>query len=230
MSEQAEIGVVALQGGVIEHCRHLSALGIRHREVRYPTHLEGLRGLILPGGESTCLGRLLRLTGLDRAIVEAFEDRGLRLWGTCAGAILLADDVEGESPHLALMDMTIRRNAFGSQLDSFRVRTRIPEVAPGELPLVFIRAPQIVRTGPAVHVLLRQDDYVAAAVSTKGILATVFHPELAEDLSFHRYFARMCEVDVVPDAPTTGAPFLALSRNGTESDGPTPKGNNLPDS
>ena len=205
----ASIGILALQGGVIEHRRHLEALGVSVCEVRYASDLAGLRGLILPGGESTCLGRLLRLTGLGDAIVQAHRDQGLQLWGTCAGAILLAREIVGEAPHLALLDIVIARNAFGSQLDSFRTQALIPALAAEPIPLVFIRAPQIVSVGPAVSVLLRQDGYVAAVEDAHGILATVFHPELSDSLAFHRYFARRCGLAVAAAAPAASLPFLA---------------------
>lgn len=205
----AEMGILALQGGVIEHRHHLSALGVASREVRYPADLRGLRGLILPGGESTCLGRLLRITGLGEAIVRAHREEGLRLWGTCAGAILLAREIVGESPHLGLLDITIRRNAFGSQLDSFQTTASVPAVSAEPLPLVFIRAPQIVAAGPGVSVLLRMDGYIAAVEGPGGILATVFHPELADSLAFHRYFVRGCGMEVRTEAPASCPPFLA---------------------
>jgi len=206
----AAIGILALQGGVIEHRHHLQALGLAVREVRQVGDLAGLRGLILPGGESTCLGRLLRLTGLGEAIVAAWREGGLRLWGTCAGAILMAAEVEGEDPHLGLMDMAIRRNAFGSQLDSFRCHAQVPAVSAEPVPLVFIRAPQILRVGPDLRVLLSLDGYVAAVESPAGDLATVFHPELAESLAFHRHFAERCGLEVAPPTAVTATrPFLA---------------------
>ena len=205
----SSIGILALQGGVIEHRRHLEALGVGVREVRYPHELKGLRGLILPGGESTCLGRLLKLTGLGEAIVRAWQGDGLRLWGTCAGAILLAREVEGETAHLGLLDITVRRNAFGSQLDSFHATAVVPAVDATPMPLVFIRAPQITRVGPGVRILLQLDHYVAAVQSPDGILATVFHPELSASLAFHRYFAEYCGLVVAADAPLTRPPFLA---------------------
>jgi len=205
----ADIGILALQGGVIEHRRHLEALGVAACEVRYARELDGLRGLILPGGESTCLGRLLKLTGLGDAIVRARQERGLKLWGTCAGAILLAREVEGEKPHLGLLDITIRRNAFGSQLDSFHGLACVPGVSREPVPLVFIRAPQIVRVGPAARTLLELDGYVAAVESPDGLLATVFHPELSDSLAFHRYFAQTCGLAVPADAPASCPPFLA---------------------
>lgn len=204
-----EIGILALQGGVVEHRRHLEALGVSVTEVRYATELAGLRGLILPGGESTCLGRLLRRTGLGEAITRAHREHGLRLWGTCAGAILLAREIVGEPAHLGLLDIVIARNAFGSQLDSFRTQALVPAVSSEPVPLVFIRAPQIVSVGVAVTVLLRQDGYVAAVEDERGILATVFHPELSDSLAFHRHFARRCGLALSARGPVSCPPFLA---------------------
>jgi 5'-phosphate synthase pdxT subunit len=184
------IGVLSLQGGVIEHMGHLGQLGVPARRVRAPADLQGLAGLIMPGGESTCLRRLLVQSGMDRAIRDAYAD-GLTIWGTCAGAILLARQVDGESPCLGLIDITIRRNAFGSQLDSFNATAPVPAVGSESVPLVFIRAPQITAVGPGVQVILRVRDTIAAA-ETDRILVTVFHPELTSCLAFHRYFAKRC--------------------------------------
>ncbi len=187
------IGVLDLQGGVVEHLGHLAQLGIPAKTVKTPGELGGLQGLILPGGESTCLGRLLVLTGLGEAIREAAAG-GLKLWGTCAGAILLAARVEGENSHLGLVDMTVSRNAFGSQLDSFTADAHIPGVSAHPIPLVFIRAPMISRTGPGVRILLRMEGWIAAAEDDR-CLVTVFHPELSSCFAFHRYFARKCGLD-----------------------------------
>ncbi|MDX9980928.1 MAG: pyridoxal 5'-phosphate synthase glutaminase subunit PdxT [Lentisphaeria bacterium] len=209
MSEPSGIGILALQGGVVEHRQHLAALGVAAREVRTVEGLAGLRGLILPGGESTCLGRLLKLTGLGPAIVRAFREDGLVVWGTCAGAILLADEVVGESPHLSLMPIAVARNAFGSQLDSFRTTAAVPAVAAAPIPLVFIRAPQIRRADPPARILLEIGGYIAAA-ETDQALATVFHPELSDDLSFHRHFLRKCGHRETL-GPDRSRPFLAVS-------------------
>jgi 5'-phosphate synthase pdxT subunit len=195
----AQIGILDLQGGVIEHLEHLERLGVRALRVKSADEMAGLAGLIIPGGESTCLSRLLRIFGLDVAIRRGFE-RGLKLWGTCAGAILLARTVVGEPPHLGLVDITVERNAFGSQLDSFECLAQVPRVADGTLPLTFIRAPKIRAVGPGVEVLLRIDDYVAAAESPEA-LVTVFHPELTSSVAFHRYFVSKCGLGL-PD--TTG--------------------------
>lgn len=194
----AQIGVLDLQGGVAEHVRHLQRLGIRSLLVKRPQELEGLAGLIIPGGESTCLGRLLKIFGLAQAIADNYG-RGLKIWGTCAGTILLAKEIVGEPPVLALVDITVERNSFGSQLDSFTARASIPKISPGELPLTFIRAPKILRAGPDVEVLLEMNDFIAAA-ETEFALMTVFHPELTPCLAFHRYFARKCNLTPMPEA------------------------------
>ncbi|MGA3083291.1 MAG: pyridoxal 5'-phosphate synthase glutaminase subunit PdxT [Thermodesulfobacteriota bacterium] len=185
------IGVLDLQGGVVEHLEHLKRLGVNGRRVKKPQEVAGLSGLIIPGGESTCISKLVNIFGLQEVIAEEFK-LGMKIWGTCAGAILLAKNIAGEAPHLALMDMDIKRNGFGSQLDSFSLRAVIKPVSPLPIPLTFIRAPKITRIGKDVNILLRIDDYVAAA-ETPGALATVFHPELTKDLSFHRYFLKKCQ-------------------------------------
>ena len=184
------IGVLNLQGGVVEHLDHLARLGVASRPVKDAKELSGLAGLIIPGGESTCLSRLLRIFKLDEAIVSEFH-HGMKVWGTCAGAILLAGKVKGEAPHLALMDIEIERNSFGGQLDSFACEALIPAVAPSPLPLTFIRAPKITKVGSGVDILLTRGDFIAAAESA-AVLVTVFHPELTGCLAFHRYFARKC--------------------------------------
>jgi len=184
------IGVLDLQGDVAEHLDHLERLGIDAVRVKESSDLAHLAGLIMPGGESTCLARLLDIFGIKTSIFNEFQ-RGLKLWGTCAGAILLADKVVGEKPFLPLIDIEIQRNAFGSQLDSFVSEALIPRVAPNPMPLTFIRAPKITRVGRDVDVLLQQDDYIAAAESF-DVLVTVFHPEMTPSLAVHRYFALKC--------------------------------------
>jgi 5'-phosphate synthase pdxT subunit len=186
------IGILDLQGGVLEHVDHLQRLGIPARRVKVAEELKGLKGLILPGGESTCLRRLLAMEGMDKAI-RAAAKRGLQLWGTCAGAILIADEIVGETGILKLMDITVERNAYGSQLDSFNCEVEIPELAAEPLPLVFIRAPVIVRTGKGVRTLLEVRGKIAAAESDAA-LVTTFHPELSPTLAFHAYFAHKCGI------------------------------------
>ena len=184
------IGVLDLQGDVVEHIDHLERLGITAVRVKESSDFVHLAGLIIPGGESTCLSRLVNIFGIREIILREFQ-RGLKLWGTCAGAILLAGKVVDESSCLDLIDIEIQKNAFGSQLDSFIIETSVPRVAPGPVPLTFIRAPKITRVGRDVDVLLRQDDYIAAAESP-DVLVTVFHPELTPSLVFHHYFALKC--------------------------------------
>ncbi len=188
------VGVLDLQGDVVEHLDHFERLGTSAVPVRTPDQLEALAGLVIPGGESTCLSRLMRLFAFDEAIRRAFAG-GLKLWGTCAGAILLATRVRGEKAHLGLIDIEIQRNAFGSQLDSFTATADVPSVAAAPVPLTFIRAPKILEAGPGVDVLLHMDDYIAAAESD-GVLVTVFHPELTPCLAFHRYF--LCKCGLTP--------------------------------
>ena len=202
------IGVLDLQGGVQEHLAHLQQIGVAARPVKRAADLANLSGLILPGGESTCLARLLTLFDLKQPIAAAWA-AGLPLWGTCAGAILLARENRGETPFWGLIDVAVQRNAFGSQLASFQCTAFVPAVAQQPLPLTFIRAPQIVETGPDVRVLLRLDEYIAAAEDPR-ILVTVFHPELTPSLAFHRYFARKCGLPIASeDEASTAAPVDA---------------------
>ncbi|MBW6486986.1 MAG: pyridoxal 5'-phosphate synthase glutaminase subunit PdxT [Syntrophobacterales bacterium] len=184
------IGVLNLQGDVFEHLDHLERIGVPCRSVKHANEFTHLAGLIIPGGESTCLSRLLHIYGIDQAIISNCQG-GMKIWGTCAGAILLARAIKGENPHLGLIDMEIERNSFGSQLDSFTREASVPRVSPLPMPLTFIRAPKIIRVGSGVDILLRQDDFIAAAESP-AVLVTVFHPELTPSLEFHRYFARKC--------------------------------------
>ncbi len=184
------IGVLDLQGGVWEHLYHFDRIGIPAAPVKEAAALSSLAGLVIPGGESTCLSRLLRIFDLEKPIINACH-HGTKLWGTCAGAILLARLLKGEAPHLGLIDIELERNSFGSQLDSFVREAVIPKIASQPLPLTFIRAPKIIRAGKGVDVLLKFDGYIAAA-ETDQILVTAFHPELTESLAFHRYFARKC--------------------------------------
>ena len=197
------IGVLALQGDFHEHAVSLRALGATTREVRKPSHLDGLDGLIIPGGESTTIARLMLAYALHTPVREQGAD-GLPIWGTCAGAILLADDVPGlDRPSLALVPMTVERNGFGRQIDSFETdldaagigaRQRnthdaLPEAvnAGARYHAVFIRAPRIRRVGPNVEVLMAYQGE-PVAVRFRSLLATTFHPELTQDLRWHAYF------------------------------------------
>lgn len=191
------VGVLALQGDFEAHAKTLHQLGAEPREVRTPADMEDLDALVIPGGESTTIGKLLHLYGLDVAIRER-AGAGMPVWGTCAGMILLGRDVGdsgskvgGPQPLLGLMDITVKRNAFGSQLESFETHLDAPEVADVPIPAVFIRAPVVESTGPEVTVLAALADGRPVAVRQGMLLATAFHPELTGDLAFHRYFAGM---------------------------------------
>jgi 5'-phosphate synthase pdxT subunit len=194
------IGVLDMQGGVYEHIDHLQRLGINVRPVKQSQDFEGLAGLILPGGESTCLARLLKIFDIEPIIVQKYHE-GMKLWGTCAGAILLAGSLTGEAPHLGLIDIEVKRNGFGSQLDSFACEALIPKISPEMVPLTFIRAPKILRVGEGVEILLCIDDFIAAAES-RDVLVTVFHPELTGNLAFHRYFASKCGLQPRAEQPS----------------------------
>lgn len=211
----AAIGVLDLQGDVFEHLDHLERLGVAVRPVKKAEEFDGLVGLILPGGESTCLARLLRVFGIDRVIVRKHHE-GMKLWGTCAGAILLAKTLVGEPPHLGLIDIEVERNGFGSQLDSFTREATIASLSSTPIPLTFIRAPKIVRVGSGVSVLLQIDDFIAAAESP-DVLVTIFHPELTPSLVFHRHFAAKCGLrpggaDTAIDPRWDGTSWTRLAR------------------
>ena len=185
-----KIGVLSIQGSVAEHvARLLEVEGVLPVRVRDEKELSGIDGLIIPGGESTAIGRLLNEFNLLQPI-RARIVSGMPVWGTCAGMILLAREVEDEEPWIGSMDIFVRRNAYGRQTDSFRSIEMVPSVSDIPLELVFIRAPIIVGTGDGVEVLLRTSEGIAAA-RQGSLLATSFHPELTSDNAFHAYFASM---------------------------------------
>jgi 5'-phosphate synthase pdxT subunit len=185
-----KIGVLALQGAFIEHIHMLQALGVETREVRLPEDLEGLDGLIIPGGESTAIGKLMTNWGLIEP-VKQMAQAGKAIWGTCAGMILLAKDIGGlQQPLIGLMDIKVKRNAFGSQLDSFESNLEIPAIGQEPFKGVFIRAPYIEKVAENVEVLSRlTEDYaVIVAARQDNLLVTAFHPELTKDQRFHQLF------------------------------------------
>jgi pyridoxal 5'-phosphate synthase pdxT subunit len=185
------IGVLALQGDFAEHAATLMALEADVREVRLRVQLEGLNGLIIPGGESTTIARLLDAYGLVEPLRE-LAGKGLPIWGTCAGAIILAQRAPGlDRPNLAVMDIGVERNAFGRQIDSFETDLTVPVLGARPFHAVFIRAPVISDVGPEINVLARLADGRIVAARSKSLLATSFHPELAGDDRFHRYFVDM---------------------------------------
>jgi 5'-phosphate synthase pdxT subunit len=184
-----KIGVLAIQGAVSEHMRSVEKCGARAVAVRNASLLRDLDGLIIPGGESTTIGRLSRLYGFQEGIC-AMVASGRPVLGTCAGLILLAREVENQAPILSLMSINVKRNAFGRQRESFETDLLIPVL--GEEPFrgVFIRAPLIASVGEGVEILARFQDYIVAA-REQNLVATAFHPELTDDLRLHSYFLEM---------------------------------------
>lgn len=191
-----KIGVLALQGDFIEHVAVLRRIGVQTVEVRLPKHLEDLQGLIIPGGESTTIGKL----AVDFDLLEPLRRFGQQkaIWGTCAGAIFLSKDVHHPQPLLGLMDITIERNAFGRQVASFEIDLEVPElskVSPDERPFhaIFIRAPLIEAVQREARALASLPDGRIVAARQGRLLATAFHPELTDDDRFHRYFLSLAE-------------------------------------
>jgi 5'-phosphate synthase pdxT subunit len=186
----ARIGVLALQGDFREHIQVLRRLGAEANEVRLPQHLAGLDGLILPGGESTTVGKL----AMEYQLLEPLRElaaSGVPLWGTCAGLIMLARDVGREQPLVGALNVQVNRNAFGRQVDSFEAELKVSVLTEPERPFraVFIRAPLVTYIGPGVNVLARLDDTNGVVAVQQGhVLGTAFHPELTNDDRFHRYF------------------------------------------
>jgi len=186
-----KIGVLALQGAFAEHLRVLDAIGVEGVEVRLPSDLAVVSGLILPGGESTAQRRLIERWRLREPILE-LASSGAPLFGTCAGMILMARGIaDGDPPVLPLLDVEVRRNAFGRQLDSFETDLAVPMLGDNPVHAVFIRAPIVGRIGPDVDVLARLDDGRIVAVRERNVIATAFHPELAGETRFHRLLATM---------------------------------------
>lgn len=181
------IGVLALQGDFREHRLILERLGVEVVEVRLPRQLDGLAGLIIPGGESTTMAKLMLAYGFDSAI-PAFHAAGGWLWGTCAGAILLSTAIVAnpEQPRLGLIDITVDRNAYGRQVASFEADLTVTGL-PGTVHVLFIRAPRIVRVADAVEVLARWEGE-PVLVRSGRVLAGVFHPELGDDSRIHELF------------------------------------------
>ena len=183
-----KIGVLASQGAFAEHIAVLCQLGVEAVPVRLPQELKGLDGLIIPGGESTSIGRLILDYNLMSGIRDLARD-GLPVFGTCAGMILLAKKNSDSYPEpLGVMDMTVRRNAFGRQRESFETELLIPVLGEKVFPGVFIRAPVIERVNGEIEILTRLADGTSVAARQGKLLASAFHPELTGDLRFHQYF------------------------------------------
>ena len=189
-----KIGILALQGAFEEHEKVLDKLGVTSVEIRnlddFQQHQSDLSGLIMPGGESTTIGKLLRDQQMLLPIREAILS-GLPVFGTCAGLILLAKEIiSQEESHLATMDIVVERNAYGRQLGSFYTEAECKGV--GKIPMIFIRGPIISSLGDGVEILATVDDQIVAA-QEQNMLVTSFHPELTDDVGLHQYFINMCK-------------------------------------
>ncbi|MCX6004244.1 MAG: pyridoxal 5'-phosphate synthase glutaminase subunit PdxT, partial [Chloroflexi bacterium] len=184
----------ALQGAYIEHIKIFNKLGLETQEVRLPAELEGIQGLVIPGGESTTMLKLMQSFNLIDTI-KKLAHKNLPVWGTCAGLICLAKNVFNPDGSLlqtlGLMDISVKRNAFGRQIDSFEAQLNVTLFKEGPFPGVFIRAPYIDSVSKGVEILARLPDGVIVAARQKNLLATSFHPELTDDTRFHRYFSDM---------------------------------------
>ncbi len=183
------IGVLALQGDFQEHEAVLKKLGVTPREIRLPEHLEGIDGLIIPGGESTTIGKLAVTYGLLDPLVRLAQTTPM--WGTCGGLVFMAREVGLDQPILRVLDVVVERNAFGRQVDSFEEDLDFHGIQGRPFHAVFIRAPLVAQTGPDVEVLCRLNDGRVVAVRQGHLLGVSFHPELTRDDRIHRYFLGM---------------------------------------
>ncbi len=193
----SKIGVLAVQGSVREHIDCLSRIeGVIPLAVKTRDEILSMDALILPGGESTAIGKIIKEFSLSDAICE-LNKRKKTIWGTCAGMILLAKELADEDIlHLGFMDIKVRRNAYGGQLDSFTIKMPVPEVSKGLHTLTFIRAPIIEETGRGVKVLAKVNDKAVAA-RQDNLLVTAFHPELTDELTFYKYFVGMIKDSII---------------------------------
>ena len=183
-----KVGVLAMQGAFAEHIAILRRLGVEAIPIKVAGELRGLSGLVIPGGESTTIGKLMREYRLTEELKRLIA-KGFPVWGTCAGMILLAKEEAGhEQQLLGAMDIRVRRNAFGRQVDSFEVALDVPVLGHPPFPAVFIRAPWIEKVGDGVEVLARLPDGKPVAAREGNLVVTAFHPELTSDPRFHEYF------------------------------------------
>ena len=183
-----KIGVLALQGDFVEHAGVLRSLGVEAREVRLPRDMEEVQALIIPGGESTTFSHLMDLYGLREPITQRAAG-GMPVWGTCAGMIMMARNIDVPRPRpMGLMDIDVRRNAYGRQVDSFEADLTVEVLGAEPFHAVFIRAPAVSRVGPGVKVLADLSGWGTVAVQQGNLMATAFHPEITSDTRFHQYF------------------------------------------
>lgn len=188
MNSRKKIGVLSLQGAFAEHIASLRKLGVEALAIRLPQELTGLDGLIIPGGESTVISQLMLNYGLMQVLRGLAQD-GFPMFGTCAGLILLAKStIDLDIEAIGAMDIKVRRNAFGRQVDSFETSLSVPALGEAPFPAVFIRAPIIVETSSTVETLASLADNTPVAARQGNLLVSAFHPELSEDLRFHAYF------------------------------------------
>jgi pyridoxal 5'-phosphate synthase pdxT subunit len=188
------IGVLALQGAFKEHVKMIESLGQKAIEIRKVEQLNNIDGIILPGGESTTIGKLLNDFQMKETLSNKIKN-GLPVWGTCAGMIILAKKIaNSNTTHIPIMDIEVVRNAYGRQLGSFSVNKKVEGIEGGDIPMVFIRAPYIKEVGDNVSVLATVDNKIVAA-RQKNMFVTSFHPELTEDLRVHEYFINMINQD-----------------------------------
>ena len=191
LPNNTSVGILALQGDFLEHSNLLKALKVDVVEVRNSQELSEVDSLIIPGGESTTIAKLLDVYDLRQPIIE-FAGNGRPVWGTCAGMILLASSlIEPEPSPLKLMNTVVQRNAFGRQVNSFSTKIKFTGISGGMFEAIFIRAPYVVKANSGVDVLSRLDDDTIVAVRENNLLATAFHPELTKDCRVHDYFVRM---------------------------------------
>lgn len=194
MVKTTTIGVLALQGDFLEHITTLHKIGVATKEVRLPDDLKNIDALIIPGGESTTMAILLDVLNLRVPLVERIQ-KGMPVWGTCAGLILLAKKLVQDRPlPLGVMDITASRNAFGRQIESFETELEIKGLPGGLMHATFIRAPFIVSVGKNVEVLSQLEKGTIVAAREGNMLATAFHPELTEDTRLHEYFVRLARL------------------------------------
>ena len=192
-----KIGILAIQGDVQEHTLVLNQIGVEVAEVRLPDELDGLDGLIIPGGESTTIIQLIDLYGLRNPLISKIQS-GMPTGGTCAGRIVLAGSLIDERPDpLHLMDIEVSRNAFGAQVDSFESFISVKHIGDSKIRAVFIRAPVVTKVGKNVEIMAKLDNGIPVCVRDQNMLATAFHPELTEDNRIHQYFVDLVNQNIV---------------------------------